>query len=349
MLYSKTEYILLSKIISEKIIIEKKHQLFYEIFFNNFKLKKNLFKNIKILKESIDSGIIFLLEKYNSTEERENAEKEIEICRLNNIKLLFFEDKRFPENLKKIDTPPIMLYYVGQFPRDNSLKYSVSIIGSRNCYKNFGGRLAYKVGQQLSKEKIWNISGLALGIDTFGHLGSLSKKGYTGAFIAQGLLTAIYPQENLDLFKKIIKKKGFIATEYPIYSKIYYKKFILRNRLQAGLVNSLFIPEFNEKSGTLSTIEYGLKYNKNVYICSPKKTLEKDINLKEFNKGNILFSFNDSILKKLYPDFNIENFKKSRIYKIIYNKKYNYEIVDKIPNFKKNNNIIMTDQQKKLF
>lgn len=349
MLYSKIEYILLSKIISEKIILEKKHKLFCQIFLNSIRLKNNLFKNIEVFKQNIDSDIVLLLAKYNSLKERKIAEEELKISSSNNIKFLFYEEKRFPENLKKIDTPPIMLYYIGQFPKDSSLKYSISIIGSRNCYENFGGRLAYKVGQQVSKEKIWNISGLALGIDTFGHLGSLSQNGYTGAFLAQGLLTPIYPKENIDLFHKIIKKKGFIATEYPIYSKIYYKKFTLRNRLQAGLVDSLFIPEFNEKSGTLSTIEYGLKYNKNVYICNPKKTLEIDISLKEFNKGNALFSLNDFTLKKLYPDFKIENFKKTRIYKIIHNKSYKYEIVEKIPDFKKNDNAIMIDQQKKLF
>lgn len=335
-LYSKLEYIILSKINTEKIILEKNKLNFFQIFIKSLNSKKNIFKNKEWLLINCPNIEIYnLIIKYSDYKNKEEAQKELELCKEKEIKLLRYEEKRFPQKLKEIESPPILLYYKGNFPLDKSLENSVSIIGSRECYEEFGGKLAYKIGQKLAKEKKWNISGLALGIDTFGHKGSLSNGGYTGAFIAQGLLTELYPKENFDLEKKIVLKKGFIATEYPIFSKIYYKKFTLRNRLQAGIVDFLIIPEFNEKSGTLSTIEYGLKEKREVFICDPRKTLEKNILYKIFNKGNILFTFSEKELNELYRDFNFENFKKSRLYKIKNNKNYVYSIVEKIPKFEK--------------
>lgn len=344
MIYSSLDYILLSKIINEKIIIEKNLENFTNLFLKSLKDKKNIFSfSLESLKEYCNNeDINSMILKYNSNIEREKSKKEILKCKELNIKFLFYEQNRFPNSLKKISIPPIMLYYKGVFPTDISLKNSVSIIGSRNCYKDFGGKLAYKVGKKLSKEKIWNISGLALGIDTFGHLGSLSEGRYTGAFIAQGLGRELYPKENIPLFKKIIDFGGFVATEYPLYANKYYKKFTLRNRLQAGLVENLFVPEFNEKSGTLSTIEYGLKFQKNVYICNPEKTIRSNKNFIEYNKGNALFSFSNEELIKIYPNFDFEVFKKSRIYKIKNNKNYKFEIINKIPDFKSKNIIVQT-------
>lgn len=345
-IYTKEEYIILSKMISEKIILDRKLKKFIELFIESVINKKNFFnkKNkIWLIDNCNDKEIYYLILKYMENRYYEEAKKELSLCKLNKIKILRFEEKRYPNNLKKIESPPIMIYYKGIFPKDINLKNSVSIIGSRNCYKEYGGKLAYKIGEKLAKEKKWNISGLALGIDTYGHQGSIFGGGYTGAFIAQGLLTKLYPEENIDLSFKILKKKGFIATEYSIFSKTYYKKFTLRNRLQAGLVDFLIIPEFNEKSGTLTTIEYGLKSNKEVYICSPQRTLERNKECKEYNKGNILFSFEESQIKKIYLEFNFNEFKKTRLYKIKNNPNYTYKIIDKIPNFEKEEKIIQTN------
>lgn len=336
--YSKKEYIILSKITSEKLILDKKLKKFIELFGKSIVDKKNIFckKNEEwLVINCIDEEIYSLISKYKDEEHYKDAQKELDLCKLNKIKFLRYEEKRYPSNLKKIESPPIMIYYKGIFPKDKSLKNSVSIVGSRECYGEYGGRLASKIGEKLAKEKKWNISGLALGIDTYGHKGSLFGGGYTGAFIAQGLLTNLYPEENINLSFEIIRKKGFIATEYPIFSKPYYKKFTLRNRLQAGLVDFLIVPEFNEKSGTLSTIEYGLKEKKEVYICSPRRTLERNKNCNIYNKGNILLSLMNEELKEIYSDFDIKFFEKTRIYKI--KKRYfnQYKIIDKIPIFKK--------------
>ena len=334
--YLKEEYILLSKIISEKLIMEKKLKKFINLYLLSLDHKKNIFSKINfewLIENCQDFDIIQIVKNYSNQDSFFEAKKELTLCVENDIKLIRFEEQRFPEKLKKIEIPPLLLYYKGSFPKDSALENSISIIGSRECYPEYGGKLAYRIGKKVSTEKKWNISGLALGIDSFGHRGSIEGGGYTGAFIAQGLLVPLYPKENIPLEKEILQKKGFIATEYPIFSKPYSKKFILRNRLQAGLVDFLIVPEFNEKSGTLSTIEYGLKEKKTVYICTPKRTLLRNSSCKDFNKGNSLFSFESDKLKEIYSNFSNEDFKKTRLYKIKSNKKYQYLIVERIPNF----------------
>lgn len=348
MVYTKIEYILISKIISEKIILEKKLKKFTSIFLLSLLSNKNIFlsSNFQWLNSVCDDlDITQIITTFSDQSYYLEAKNELKLCEENNIKIITYEENDFPNRLKEIEIPALILYYIGIFPNEKELNNSVSIIGSRECYPQYGGKLAYKIGEKIAREKKWNISGLALGIDTFGHLGSLYGGGFTGAFIAQGLLTSLYPKENEKLKKNILKKNGFIATEYPIYSKPYFKKFTLRNRLQAGLVDFLIVPEFNEKSGTLSTIEYGLKEKKEVYICNPKRTLERDKECKVYNKGNILFSFDNDKLKEIYLDFDIEDFKKSRLSKIKSNKNFKYEIVERIPTFTKKNSYNFEEQK----
>lgn len=338
-IYTRQEYIILSKIMSEKLILDKKLKKFIDLFIKSTIYKKNFFKNKNeewLISNCDDKEIFELILRYKNEKNYIEAQKELELCKTNKVKLLRYEQKRYPQNLRRIESPPVMIYYKGIFPKDIKLENSVSIVGSRECYKEYGGKLANKIGEKLAKEKKWNISGLALGIDTYGHEGSILGGGYTGAFIAQGLLSKLYPEENIELASKILKKKGFIATEYSVFSKTYYKKFTLRNRLQAGLVDFIIVPEFNEKSGTLSTIEYGLKNKKEVYICSPERTLLRNKECKEYNKGNILFSFNEEKIKELYPELDLKELKKTRLYRIKNNLNYNYRVVTKIPDFENN-------------
>lgn len=344
-IYSVEDYIILSKLITRNVEEKKSNSQLIKLFLESLTANKNILLQsnyIWVVKNTLHADLRISLLQDNIKKLKNEAEKEYKLCIENNIHILTYEDEKFPKRLKQLLNPPITIYYQGYFPSDDLLKDATAVVGSRNIYDKYGGKLAYKIGENLAKKKKWNISGLALGIDTYGHKGSLNRGGYTGAFIAQGLLIDIYPKENLPLKFEIIRKGGFIATEFPVFTRITREKFILRNRLQVGLVDYVIVPEFNEKGGTISTIEFGIQKGIPVYICSPKKTLEKDPDYNIYNKGNAILSFDEKTLKEIYPDFVSSNYQ--RLYKI--KKDGKYKIVERIPKFSTETKIVI---QKKLF
>ena len=127
----------------------------------------------------------------------------------------------------------------------------ISIIGSRKCTEN-GKALSYKFSYELSQYGITIASGLAVGIDTFAHLGSFNQKGKTIAVLGCGF-NHIFPKENMNLYKKILDNDGLIVSEYPPDTKHQPKYFLERNRIVSGLSLGILVVEAQYRSGTSVT------------------------------------------------------------------------------------------------
>ena len=97
-----------------------------------------------------------------------------------NIGIITIEDKEYPQLLKNIYDPPIVLYYKGN--KDILNNIGVSIIGCREC-SEYGKKVAQNFSYNISKENINIISGLAKGIDTYSHVGAILSKGKTIAVV----------------------------------------------------------------------------------------------------------------------------------------------------------------------
>lgn len=112
---------------------------------------------------------------------------------------------------------------------------------------------------------------LRFGIDKYAHLGSLSR---TIAVLGSGL-DEIYPIENKELARQIIKKGGCIITEYPFGTKPQKINFPQRNRIISGLSEGVVIVEASEKSGSLITADFALEQGREVFAV-PGNILNKN-------------------------------------------------------------------------
>ena len=179
----------------------------------------------------------------------------------NKIKILKLGDNNYPEKLKNIVDKPKILYVLGN---ENLLnEKSIAIIGSRECTR-YGAMNAYDFGYQLAKRGLCVISGLARGIDTYSHLGSIKIREKTIAVLGSGL-DIVYPAENIELYKKILISGGAIVSEYPLGSKPEKYHFPQRNRIISGLSDGIIVVEAKKKSGTLITVDFALDQGKDVY------------------------------------------------------------------------------------
>lgn len=195
----------------------------------------------------------------------------------NKIKHILITNKNYPKNLKNIDDAPVILYYKG---RGFYKKYekSVCCVGTRKPTE-FTYNALDSLIPKLVEENFTIVSGLALGTDTHSHKVCLDNNGTTIAVLAHGL-DIIYPKENEQLAKDILKNNGLLVSEYPIGTKADKFRFVQRNRIITGLAKSTLVFETREKSGTMHSVDFSIKQNKNIFCPWPRTTTELTIVLK---------------------------------------------------------------------
>ncbi len=161
-------------------------------------------------------------------------------------KLICVKDSAYPLALSAIDDAPPVLSVLGNPSLLN--RPCVSIVGSRNASLN-GRKFASKLAKDLGMRKQIIVSGMARGIDTAAHQGSLNSG--TIAVVAGGV-DNVYPEENQKLYDEIIEK-GLIVSENAFGAKPYAAAFPRRNRIVSGLSAAVVIVEANLRSGSMIT------------------------------------------------------------------------------------------------
>ncbi|HAF33278.1 DNA-processing protein DprA [Sphingobacterium multivorum] len=178
----------------------------------------------------------------------------------------------FPEQLKRIDQCPPMLFYKGCELQDKDF---VAIIGSRETTKYAQKTIEFFIDGLNENNGV--VSGLAKGVDSLAHSYSLSKNIYNVAITANSL-DSIYPSENYRLANKLLSSQSTIITELAIGINRGKKSFVERNRIQSAL-SSIIIPiEMASKSGTMHTIDFCVRQDKWVVykaLTEEQKILEQ--------------------------------------------------------------------------
>jgi DNA processing protein len=169
----------------------------------------------------------------------------------------------YPEALMEISTPPPLFYWKGDFAvlRGNC----VAIVGSHEA-TSAGIAEAVRLGKLISATGAIVVSGLARGIDSGAHLGSLAGGGKTIAVLGCGF-DNIYPPENLVLADNVAKQ-GLLFSEYPPDTEVSVGRLMARNRLIVGLARSVIVVETTADSGgTLRAIAETLSQGKSLFTC----------------------------------------------------------------------------------
>lgn len=169
-------------------------------------------------------------------------------------------DERYPEQLRDIPDAPEQLYCIGDV---TLLQTSMAaIIGSRKC-SEYGKQTAMALGKALGLAGVTVVSGMAKGIDSFGHLGCLKHDGRTIAVMGCGV-DVCYPAENRKLYEQICDE-GLVISEYPPGTRPMPFMFPRRNRIIAGLSQVVTVVEAGHESGALITAALAEEFSREVY------------------------------------------------------------------------------------
>ena len=233
---------------------------------------------------------------------RSAAQKEFELARHQNIRLLAFDDPEYPENLRAAEDAPPVIYVRGQI---NCLRQplSLSIVGARNASLN-GRKLASQISCELTSQGVMIVSGMARGIDTAAHKGAmfaLNRTGSTVAVLGTGIDIA-YPAENQKLCEQLAGQ-GAVFPEFPLGTEPSAGNFPRRNRIVSALTDGTLVVEASLHSGSLITARLALEQGRDVFAVPGFPTDERSAGPNKLIKdGAFLVENAEDILNVLSAD-----------------------------------------------
>ncbi len=233
----------------------------------------------------------------------DRAQSILEECARKDIFLLTAQDALYPQRLKNIYDPPLLLYGRGSMPLFDE-EAAVAVVGTRSC-SPYGIRTAERFGFEMSKQGGLVVSGLARGIDAASQLGALRAGGLTAAVLGCGV-DVVYPPENDRLYEDVAASGVLLSGAEP-----FGWHFPARNRILSGLCLATLVVEAPEKSGALITAATALEQGRDVFAIPGPLDAEGSVGCNRLIRDgaglateswDILREYQSRYPHKLHPD-----------------------------------------------
>lgn len=182
-------------------------------------------------------------------------------CDERDIRILTMQDADYPDRLRNIPDPPVVLYIWGRLPTVDDLA-AVAVVGTRKATL-YGLRMAGKLGRELAEQGAVVVSGLAEGCDSAAMEAALQSGGLVLGVLGTAI-DQVYPARNRYLFEEV-KARGALISEYAPGVRTYPADFKVRNRIITGLCVGVVVVEAPEKSGTQNTVGHALEQGRDVF------------------------------------------------------------------------------------
>jgi DNA processing protein len=174
--------------------------------------------------------------------------------------LIGINDPRYPQRLREIFDPPIVLFARGNTALMNSL--SIGVVGTRRATA-YGTAASERLSADLAQAGLTITSGMARGIDTAAHRAALSVNGSTIAVLGCGV-DLVYPSENRKLAADVITR-GLMISEFPMAAPPYPQNFPVRNRIISGMSVGVIVVEGAQYSGSSITAKLAMEQSREVF------------------------------------------------------------------------------------
>ena len=219
-------------------------------------------------------------------------------CREQGLQIISMQDAAYPNRLRNIYAPPVVLYVKGSLPLvdENAL---IAVIGTRKA-SPYGVKMGKELAWQISKDGGIVVSLLTNGVDAAVAEGALLAGGS-----CVGVLGTPHECEHGYLAKQVAAH-GALVSEYPPGMEPLRSFFRERNRIAAGLSVGVVVVEAPEKSGTRLFANEAAEQGKEIFAVPGNADAENSVGtLALLKEGAKLVTTGWEVLNEfeaLYPD-----------------------------------------------
>lgn len=236
-----------------------------------------------------------------------NVRAVMELCYNNNVRIITLNDEEYPEALKNIYNPPIVLFCAGSLANLND-EFVISVVGTRHA-SAYGFQVTDFIVPPLARMGTVIVSGLADGLDTAAHSACLNSGGRTIGVCACGIFTD-YPKGKGFLKRRIVESGGALISELLPNDDTSAAYFKFRNRIISGLSHGTLVIEAGDRSGCFLTANHALEQGREVFAVPPGNIMNPACNgtASLLRDGAVpVFSYLD-ILYAFYKDGGLERY-----------------------------------------
>jgi len=255
-----------------------------------------------------------LLEEYGSSEDIYNmnfdsdnilsdkdltyAQKEYDKCCEEKVCIVSYTDEIYPQSLREIDNPPLVLYCKGNV---SLLKRPLlSVAGTKNC-SNDGKNYARRFAKSVYENNIVPVTPFSPGIEA-----EVCKSVDEVIVIMPCGIDKTYPAKQFSLKNKIIKDGGLVITEQPLGMGAIAHNIVSRNRLIAAISLYSLIIQAHKESNTGIIFDFCQRYGRGCFVIPGDITNPYYEGCNSFIKrGGILVTEPQDIInfyRLIYPD-----------------------------------------------
>lgn len=274
------------------------------------------------------------------------ADKIMSDCEEKGWKIVNYEDEEYPPQLRQISDFPLVLYVSGDV-KCLTHEMPIGVIGTRKP-SQYAIDVAETISIELAKRNALIVSGGAQGIDSVAHNSAMDAGGKTVVIMGCGLGYDYLPVN--EPMRNRAEHNGAVITEYPPYTSAKSFQFVQRNRITAAFCKGVLVVEAGEKSGSLSTANRVLKYNKDLFVVTgdARGTGFVGANKLAQNGARVVFSADDILTLYGFEIRNRDSFYFSGTGKAVFEGIDDYpEGKNEKPKKRKNKNIIKAEKSEK--
>ena len=237
----------------------------------------------------------------------DDSNKILSSCQKVGCRIVTLHDAEYPDRLRNIYDPPLVLYVRGNLPSIDD-EAAVAIVGTRDCTL-YGITSAENIGYSLAQRGLLVVTGLARGIDSAAARGALRGGGCVLGVIGTGV-DIVYPLENASLFENV-SAYGAIISEYPPGTPAIRAHFPARNRIISGLSLGVAVIEAPKRSGALITAAKALEQGRDVFVlpgnidaksCEGSNSLLREGAIPILSGEDIINEYSELFPDKIVPD-----------------------------------------------
>ncbi|MBQ3090545.1 MAG: DNA-protecting protein DprA [Oscillospiraceae bacterium] len=191
------------------------------------------------------------------------AEQVLERCDRENIRILTYADTDYPQRLRNIEVPPLVLYLRGRLLRLDE-QAVIAVAGTRKATP-YGVRNAGQFSAAITKGGGIVATGVVAGCDEAAARGALQAGGPLLCVMAGGVDLPYYDTEDNRALLRDIAARGLIVSELPPGTPHKGSYFRRRNTILCALSVALLCVEAGERSGTLGVAALAAEQGKDIF------------------------------------------------------------------------------------